>query len=109
MKNLLIKFGSVLFLAAVMVLFVNVNANGQDTNKKVKKGAKTEMCQGQCGTACNAATCAKGATCDPTKCKDMACCKGGVCDPSKCKDMACCKDGKTCDKSACTGTCKGKK
>lgn len=112
MKNRITRIVSTMIMAFVMVLFVSANTVGEGKDKKTKSEVKKEQVQTKCSATCNHATaCTKGAACDPAKCAEKGCDhKSGTCDPKTCKghDGKVCKEGKPCDHSACTGTCKGK-
>jgi hypothetical protein len=90
MKKILISIGSLLIMAAIVVLFVNANDSKKDT-KKAKAKAEVEA-----AAPCCAQPAAEAAnSCDPAKCKEV---KDGKCDPATCTAH---KEGK-CDPATCT-------
>ncbi|MCX6333488.1 MAG: hypothetical protein NT092_04195 [Bacteroidia bacterium] len=102
MKKLLISIGSLLIMAAIVVLFVNAN----NSKKEIKKAkAEVEAAASCCPQPAAEAT----AAVDHSKCPDM---KDGKCDPATCtahkaglvKEAEACKPA-----AACPATCPMKK
>jgi hypothetical protein len=98
MKRLLISIGSLLIMAAIVVLFVNAN----DSKKEAKK-AKAEV---EVAAPCSPQPAGEAtATVDHSNCKDM---KDGKCDPATCTAQANVekKEAEACNPTtACPAAC----
>jgi hypothetical protein len=99
MKKLLISIGSLLVMAAIVVLFVNAN----DSKKETKKAkADVEAAAPCCSQPAAEAT----ASCDPATCTAHK--EGEKCDPATCTAHAeaAKKEAEACKPTAgCAATC----
>jgi hypothetical protein len=96
MKKLVISIGSLLIMAAIVVLFVNAN----DSKKETKKAKANVEAAAPC---CSQPAAEKTSACDPATCTAHK--EGEKCDPATCTSN---KDGK-CDPATCTAHAEAEK